>query len=235
MPCLLLLIPFWSVAQQGADTSFLTRAKENTVMLHHRALGVQSRLYNGSKYLAPDHTLDEHPFFASEDWVTGSVFYDGEYFEDIPLMYDLYSGALVTEHVPSGHPIQLVRTKLKQFSIGKHYFERIENESVSNSLPQSGFYEVLYAGETKVIARRQKLLREEINAQVIDRFFDERNRYFVQKNGVFFPVKNKTSLLKALSNRKTELKRYIKENRARFWPDRELLFKSVAEYYDTLK
>jgi hypothetical protein len=236
LTCLLLLLPLVpGVCQSRADTSFLNAARNNAVALYEQALRSQSRIYNGSKYVAPEHTLEQHPFFSSVDWLVGAAFYDGEYFENIALMYDLQTGALITEHLPSGHPIQLVREKVKYFSIGGHYFERIENDSVSNSLPRSGFYDILYQGETRVVARRQKLMREQIIASVIERSFDERTRHFLYKNGVYFPLKGKSSLLKVLADKKTELKRFIKQNRLRLSSDREVLFKSVAEFYDTLK
>jgi hypothetical protein len=140
LTCLLFLLPATpGFSQSGADTSFSNVARKNAVALYEHALRSQSRLYNGSKYVAPNHTLEEHPFFSSDDWLVGAAFYDGEYFENIALMYDLHNGALITEHLPSGQPIQLVSEKLKYFSIGRHYFERIENDSVSNPLPRSGF------------------------------------------------------------------------------------------------
>src|SRR5687767_13199459 len=123
---LLLLSAMTAFPQTGADTTYLRAAIQNTVELYHQAIRVQTRLYNGSKYLAPDHTLEEHPYFFSEDWIMGDVFYDGEYFENVPLMYDLASGQLLTEHVSSGHALQLVRDKLTHFSISGHYFEKIE-------------------------------------------------------------------------------------------------------------
>ena len=232
---LLVVLPVLGVCQSGADTSFVTIARKNAVALYEQALGSQSRLYNGSRYFAPEHSLEEHPFFYSEDWLIGAAFYDGEYFENIALMYDLHKSVLITEHGPSGHPIQLVPGRLQHFSIAGHYFERIENDSVSNSLPQSGFYNILYPGETRVIARRQKLLREQISGSNVETFFDERTRYFVYKNGVYFPIKNKASLMKVLGDKKSELKRFIKQNKVRFSLDREVLFKSVAEFYDSRK
>jgi len=230
-----LLITYTSFSQAPADTTFIVTAKKNTINLHQQALRTQSRLYNGSKYAAPKQTFEEHPYFGSEDWITGGVFYDGEYFADIPLMYDLYLDALVTEHYPSGHFLQLVREKLQHFSLGDHYFEKIDNESVSNSLPKSGFYEILYDGRTRLVALRQKFLREKIEAPNIIVTYEERNRYFVLRDSAFFPVKSKASMFKLLEDRKRELKRFLKQKQIKFSSNREALLKTLAEYYDTLK
>lgn len=235
LPSLLVLTTFTALSQAPRDTTFITSAKANTIDLYQKALRTQSRLYNGSKYAAPKQTFEQHPYFASEDWITGAVFYDGEYFADIPLMYDLLLDAIVTEHYPSGHFLELVPEKLQRFSMGDHYFEKIENESVSNSLPKTGFYEILYDGKTRVIASRQKFLREKIEAPDIIVTYEERNRYFILTNDVFVPVKSKSSVLKLLDDRKRELKRFLKQKQIKFSTNRELALKSLAEYYDTLK
>ena len=232
---LLLLCGLSAFPQILKDTTFISAAIQNTANLYHKAIGAQARLYNGSKYLAPDHTLEQHPYFLSEDWIMGDVFYDGEAFRQVPLMLDLYNGQLITEHYSSGHAIQLVKEKLHHFTIEGHYFEKIENDSVAGSLPQTDFYDILHGGTTKLVAKRQKFIREQIVSNVVERSFDDRNRYFLFKNGVYFPVKSKSSVLKLMSDRKQEMKKFLKQQPESTTKNRELLMKSLAEYYDTLK
>ena len=137
--CLLILLSSTvAFSQAQHDTAFFTAAKAYALAEYERALGTQKRLYNGSRYLAPDHELEEHPYFVSPDWLTGSVFYDGELFTDVPLMYDLYKQMLVVEHSGSGHSLRLLEEKVKHFTIDGHYFERINKDSVANSLPETG-------------------------------------------------------------------------------------------------
>jgi hypothetical protein len=221
--------------QSGEDTTFLRAANENVIQRYQRAIGMQARLYNCSKYLPPEQTLEQHPYFLSEDWIMGNVFYDGEYFQNVPLMYDLSIGQLITEHYSSGHAMQLVEEKLEHFFISGHLFEKIQNDSVCGSLPQTGFYDVLHPGVTKVVAKRQKLLREQIVSTIIERSFDERNRYFVFRKGVFFPVKSKASVVKLMADKKQQVKKFLKKQNVSFPDNRELVLKKLAEYYDTLK
>ena len=221
--------------QAGMDTAFISVAIKNSQSLYQKAIGAQARLFNGSKYLAPEHTIEQHPFLSSEDWLTGSVFYDGEYFQNVPLMYDLTSGQLITEHLTSGQAIQLVWDKLDYFSIGDRYFEKIDATATGNTLPETEFYEILYSGKTRLVAKREKILREEIRATVIERSFEEKNRYFFFKNGTFFPVKSKASILKLMADKKTEMKRFLKQQRLPFAQNREKLLIRLAEHYDTLK
>lgn len=237
IPALLLLMLLASTAfpQTTRDTLFVAAARQNATAIYLQAMHTQSRLYNGSKYFPPDHTLEEHPFFHSADWITGSVYYDGEYFRNVPLMYDMAGQMLMTEHAANGHAIRLVEEKLAHFTLDGHYFQRIINDSVANSLPSTGFYEVLYHGPTKVVMRRQSTLREQIISGAIERSYDHKSKFFVMRNGVFFPVKSKASVLKLLSNRKNELKRFVRQRKLSFSDNRQLALKSMAEHYDTIK
>lgn len=234
--CLIMLLNGTvALTQRQPDTAFVTAAKQKAIAEYDKALRTQKRLYNGSKYLPPEHELDEHPYFLSPDWVNGAVHYDGELFSDVPLMYDLYNQMLITEHGSSGHAIRLVEEKVKHFTLDGHHFERIIADSATSSLPATGFYEVLYGGPTKVIARRQQWLHEQIIETHIERTFNKKDRYYVLQNGVFFSVHGKSSALKLMGDRKTELKRFLRQKHLAFSENKEGTLKSMAEYYDQLK
>jgi hypothetical protein len=223
-------------AQFADDTTFLNAAIQNTIGVYQKELKSQAKLYNGSKYPMNYEAIEgEHPFFSSDDWITGDVFYDGELFTEVPLMYDIVTSNLITEHFPTGHAIQLVWGKLKHFTIDGHYFEKIENQSVGGSLPRTDFYDILYGGETKVAAIHQKITRVRIEGLEVQTSYPAKTRYYIFKNGVFFHVQSKASVLKVLKDEKQALKKFLNGNRIIFGIDREASLKSMAEHYDTLK
>jgi hypothetical protein len=220
--------------QAGQDTAFLASAVKKTIGRYQNGIGAQARLYNGSKYAEPEHTFEEHPYFLSIDWLTGDVVYDSESFENVPLMLDLNSGQLITEHYSNGQSIQLVQEKVHTFRIAGHLFENIQNDSVGNTLPGSGYYEILYSGKTSVVVKRQKLLHEEIENAAIEITFEERNRYYVFTDSVFNQIKSKASLIKLLRDKKQQIKKFLRQKKLRMSDNREAVYKSVAEYYDSL-
>jgi hypothetical protein len=214
------------------DTTFLHEAVLNAVKQYETSLAEQSILYNGSEYAEPSRTENQyHPFFKSDDWLTGSVDYDGELFTDIPLMYDLTGDRLVTE-LPNATEVELITERLSAFTIDGHHFIKIKAEK--NGLLKSGFYEVLYEGERRVIAWHYKSNAEKIVDQSVKKYFDEKNRYFILNNGIYYSVNNRSSFLKILSDQKTELKKFMKKNKLSF-DKREETLAALAAYYDTLK
>ncbi|MEO5600288.1 MAG: hypothetical protein ABIR06_05110 [Cyclobacteriaceae bacterium] len=232
---LFLLQSLTAFPQPVQDTTFLVKAIQNSINAYRQAIGGQAKIHNGSKYLPPKEAGDYHPYFLSEDWLIGNVVYDEEHFDNVPLMFDILHSRLVTEHSSSGHAIQLIVEKLDQFSIAGHTFEKIDNASVNGSLPDTDFYDILYSGPTRVIAKRQKVLREKIVSNAIETLYDERFRYFLFKNGVFFQVKNKSAVLKILEDQKQPLKKFLKNNNMIFSDDKELALKRMAEFYDNAK
>lgn len=222
-------------AAQDSDSALVQASINQAIARYKAVIGVQARLYNGRKYAPPEQDFDQHPYFLSEDWIIGDVFYDGELFRQVPLMYDIFGRTLITEHLSSGQPIELVTEKLRHFTIDGHHFKRMEIAAPGNGLPRTDFYDVLYEGPTRLLALREKQQKREIDASTIEIVYDERTRYFLYHNGTFTQVKGKASTWKVLQDKKAALKRFAKQNRAAFAPDKELLLKALATHYDTLK
>jgi hypothetical protein len=227
-----LLCASWAQAQPSADTLFQEAAVKNTIKLYARSIQGQTSLYNGSQYREPNRSNnDQHPFFDSDDWVFGTVNYDGEFYDNVPLLYDITADKIVTENYYNADQITLVSGKLTAFTMGKHTFTKLSH----TTLPRSGFYQVLYDGASMVVARRQKVIREKIISQTIEIEFDPRYRYFLFKNGAYFQVKSKASVLKVLKDEKAALRQFISKNKIRFKYAPETALRRVAAQYDNLK
>lgn len=213
------------------DTAFLAASKNNIVSLYAASIQQQSRLYNGTDYVMYQSRDEEHPFFGIDDWAFGSITYWGELYENVPVIYDLSTDHVITEH-NRGNPIKLIPDKVDGFVINDHTFQRLRNNGTNKIA--DGFYERLYDGVSKVYAKHQKVYREDITAREVVPRFEESTRFFILKNGVLTQVKNKGSVLDTFEDHKQDIKSFIKKNRIRFNDDRSRAIVRVAEYYDTL-
>lgn len=223
-------------SQAGKDTTFYKDAIKNSLAVYEKFAFEKADLYSGYQYVRPEQTSDdEHPYFESDDWVPGTVEYDGQVFENVPLLYDIRNDKVVTEHYLNASEIEFIPEKLDGFTMAGHRFKKIKNETVGNSLPRSDYYEILYDGATRAIAMRKKnSLRTTSSSQVVV-LFEKRTRYFMFKNGRFFPVKSKASVLKLLSDEKKALKQFLSSQKIRFKNNVETSIAKMAEHYDTLK
>jgi hypothetical protein len=228
-----LLITIHSMGQTtNTDTTFLTLAKKNQEEIYNRFIHGQSRLYNGSEYRDYLSRNDEHPYYGIDDWSYGDIVYDDELYKNVPIFYDLSRDKVISEHLLNGAKLELVSEKIASFSMAGHTFVRLQKDK--NNIITTGFYDQLYDGQTKVYARREKMLQQRVESNDIIALFEERNRLLILKDGKYFPVKKKGTVLDVFEDHKQEVKSFINKNKIRFKSSREADIVRVAAYYDTL-
>jgi hypothetical protein len=230
------LLSFVSNAQpHNIDSTFFNQAVATSIRIYEQSLNRQSLLYNGSEYVEAESTDDTHPFLESSDWVEGTLKYDGQRFENAPLLYDIYSGKIVTE-LHNGTSVALIPEKVKAFWIHTRHFIRAGDSKVSaeNGL-RPGFYQVIYPGKTMVLAHHKKEIVEKIESTTIHKTFREKEDYYILVQGTFLSANSKQAVLNILSDKKSELKKFINQQKLKFKLNRKQLLSSVCAQYDQLK
>jgi len=217
------------------DTLLISRAVSSARGVYTTALGNDSHLFNGSQYLPVlIHNYDiGYPYFLSDDWIDSTtIIYSGQRYENVTAQYDIVHDKLVIDHPYSHFSIQLVTEKLGGFTIGGHTFVYLKSDSAQNSAPQEGFYDLLYDGNVKLYARRKKETNSVIEAPLVKTEFMDKSQFFVYKNGTYFAVKNKSSILKVFKDRKGPLRKYLKKNKFNFQTNRDAALTASARFYD---
>lgn len=232
--CWSILTPELIYSQRVADTAFVQAAARHSIELYTRSIGVESHLYNGVLYKEYNfHPADDgSPYFISDDWQEGSVYYDRELYESAPLMYDQVKDKLIVEHEFGGVKLELISEKVGWFTLGDHRFVRLIADKLTPEI-QTGFHESLYEGNLKVYARRHKNFQETVvNRQEVAYIFKEAYHYYIFKDGHYHPVRSKRSVLKLLEDRKADVRRFMHKNKIRFRADRGRAIAQVVAFYD---
>jgi hypothetical protein len=232
-PCLVGLLcgAIQCVGQQlPADTLFLTSAKNNQIRLYSDYIVGQTRLNNGSEHRDYLSRNDEHPYFGVDDWQYGDLVYDEEFYGNVPLFYDLSRDKIITEHSINGSKLELISEKIAQFSISGHAFRRLKRDEAK--VISEGFHEVLYDGKTKVYVRREKSLQQKVESNDIVFTFQQKDRIYVFKDGVYHPVRKKSTLLDLFADKKPEIRAFLNQRGTKYKADREDAIARVAEFYD---
>ena len=217
------------------DTLFVKSTVDKAKQAYTQSTKNYSHLFNGKEYIEFKKNMQQvgTPFFNSEDWEEGYVFYDDELYEKVPLHYDLLTEKLVVEHLAHGG-IELINEKIKFFGIAGHNFVRLEDQA--NNKRYFGFYDVIYNGTTtKVFVKRWKVTEEKVETQLSSTItFKEKKSIILLKNGVYNQVGNKSSALKVFGDQKSALKKYISKNKIRYRTNREEALVKIARQYDQL-
>lgn len=228
-------------AQTNTDSLSENRALQiyaNAEDHFNKALGPQSRLYNGIAYLPYDKSIKGNPYFMDAIAASpGPVKYDGYLYKNVKLYYDLNKDELITYLYNSELMMYLIASKVTFFDLQGHRFVFIKtNPSVINPVKE-GYYDALYDGKIKVLAKRIKTIQGESNlgqGGISSYFTNTATDCYLYKNDTYYKVNSEGSFTAVLKDHAKEVKQFIKENKIKFRKDKESAMIAIATYYDHL-
>ncbi|MEP6596336.1 MAG: hypothetical protein ABJA71_10340 [Ginsengibacter sp.] len=236
-------------SQSSLVDSAETSSLHNAIGLYHQFLSPETGLYSGSEYAYTFYypfTIHEgHPFFLSKQFDTGSVFYNNVLYENVPLLYDLIMGELITRDPTNEYAIRLNNERIGWFILSGHTFIKINRQSSGNIVLHQGliipflshyaFYDLLYNGTTALYKKPSKNFKEVSDIFVgIKKYVVESNEYFIEKNHQYYKIKNKKDLLLVMNNNKKAVEQFIKQNKLSLKKDKDNALKKIAAYYDSI-
>lgn len=224
---------FTGYAQDTAATDLVKSAENNAIRYYTQFIDKQSRLYNGIDHLGYSPKIKGHAYFEVNDLRNGSIVYDGMYFGNVPMMYDLLKDQVVILHFNNLMRMALINQKVKEFTIGDHHYIRLVKDSAGSQPLETGYYDEIYKGKTAVLARRSKFINETVTDH-LEQEFIAKNSYYIKKDGNFKTVKSYKWLLGVFGDKARDVRRYLKKNRIKYRKDKETAIAKAAAYYDTL-
>jgi hypothetical protein len=227
------VFPFYAAFSQSFSTDSL---QYNTALKHIRSqyqnsLKENLLLYSGSEYGRTEQNAKGFPFFETDSATKGSVYYNDNFYDDIPLLYDMALDKVVIFDYKKSNLLTLSSEKIKQFNINGHVFIRLETNS---SIKNFGFYERLSDGSTIFWAKREKKLTLSTNSDERNSHFTQYNNYFIQKENALFLTNTEHAIIEILKNKKQEIVRFIHLHNLKFRKDFESSARKVIEYYNQL-
>jgi len=219
------------VTAQNADDTTLHENALNAIAVYYQNLGEESPLYNGSEYIEYAYTLQEgHPFFQVVNFINGNVNVDGMIFHDVPMLYDIVKDQLIIQDFQKVYKINLPADRVRQFFLLGHLFVHLN----ASDQVKTGFYDQLYKGKISLFAKREKKILEKYSNIQISKVVISQNVYYIKKDGVYYTIKNKSSLFSALKSKKKEVQQYLKANDIKFKREPERAMIMAVKYYDQL-
>ena len=225
-----LLINYVTAYSQGSFDSLLEKA----VSVYTNIAGPNSHLYNGSQYVDYDHRIIGNPFFVSSYFSDGSILYDGIFYPHVQMFYEILHDDVVIKNY-NGSPLVLAKEKVYSFNYAGHRFVRLVADSSETGMKISGFYDVLFDGSIKLLAKHKKEIVEKISLQYSESYFAAHDEYYILKDDVFYPETDRRSVLYAMKDKRNEVVKFLHDNKIRFKKDIKTDLIKTSAYYDGLK
>lgn len=206
---------------------------ESPLSNYKTATNKSQNLYNGRRYFLNDPISDEHQFYIERQWQTGSVIYDGQQFDSLSLMYDIHKDQLIIKDLHNNF-LLLVVERVQAFDINQHHFKRmIPGENLPTNM-STGFYDILYDGNTKFIIRRKKDRQEKIVDMKIIPLYESKDNYYIFRHNTYWPVRKRKSVLALFPEHGRELRRLVRRKGISYRKNREQAIVEMVRYFDEI-
>jgi len=237
---LIVLISIGSVtlchAQVSAFDTAAFKSKANVALNYYESnIGEQSEIYNGPEYVFLPRSAKGSPYLDDKiDYTNSNLRYNGHWYYNIPLLYDVFKGVLVSTQLQSKAPYILIERYVSDFFVyGRHFVYIAAIDSAKSKLRQ-GYYEQLYAGKSKVLCKHEKTRIENVSTQGVDVTFFDKQTYYIIKGGAIYTVNSKGSILDVFDDRKKELNNYLKTINLDYKENKGASMAKIAAYYDQI-
>lgn len=229
---IILFIFFRQIVSAQSDSAQYAASLNNAVNFYFTSLAQDAAIYNGTQYLGHDAKVKSSPFFLSDSMQRGNIFYAGNLYTNIPLLYDMVSQVVVINRIGAENlKMQLLNEKLKYFTAGDHKFLRLKDSK--DSLSEIKFYDVLYEGRADALAFRSKYLTSSLSKEEAGAY-KESVIYFIRKNDQNYKVTSKNDIINVLFDKKENIRSFLHKNNLNFRKEPEATLNSVVAYYSTL-
>ncbi|MEZ2339067.1 hypothetical protein AB6735_25705 [Mucilaginibacter sp. RCC_168] len=216
----------------GEDQISITRLAD----AYNSAIGQQSRLYNGPEYELYNPAIKGTAYFQDINKFTpGTVTYDGLFFKDVPMMYDLNKDVVVVLLYNKFSMYTLLNERVERFDLLNHHFVNTLSDSLhTNNGIDPGFYDELYHGHVVVLAKYSKSIQTNSGSNAIETYFSQRKSFYLKKGNNYYSISGQGALLDILKDKKKELQQYIKTKKIKYRKAPEEAMVAIAGRYDEL-
>lgn len=172
--------------------------------------------------------------FLTRSWQLGDVNLLGQYYNNLPLWYDIYKDELVFIYRQDQQPklIQLIKQHVESFTLEERKFINLAYSEYRETGLKTGFYEAIYEGRYSFLIKQGLAIQ---SRQSIPNFVRKDQMFLLNEEGTVFRIRNKKSLLKAVSEEeKKALQSFLKRTGITLQRPSNNDWSAVVQYLDDL-
>lgn len=175
--------------------------------------------------------MEGSPFLDNDTLTSGWISYDGQYYKDVLLQWDVLQNYVLTQSLVSNAKMILRNELIDSFSFGGHLVKFMPRDK-KNNLMNEGLYDIIYAGPTTLMAGRKKVNKQRLETNTPVYHLTENNSYYIKKKGIYYQVSNKNDLAYLFAKDMAEIKKVVRRNKLKWKKDLEQVLLIAVVYYD---
>lgn len=185
-------------------------------------------MFNGRVFSGYPPNYTGTSFFLDIIKTKGSVIYDSILYKDLFLTYDVYTDNVIVRS-DKFLPFILYNERVSGFTLDSLKFLRITDRGSEN-----GFYQVVQNGALLLLAKRQKILNENLEQNKVLIDFLRKDKFYIIKDDQWYPVSSKRALYKLLKEKRRPIVKKIKQKDIFFNKNREEFITTAVQLFNKL-
>ncbi len=175
-----------------------------------------------------------YPYFGDQNWVKSTVSTKYESFRNVLVKYDIYQDALIMPlyRKDGTFPVVLNSQEVMSFTLNAYTFINLDNLTADCSHTYTGYYELIFDGRLKLVAKWQKLMSDE--DKMGGGKFDLVRTLFLIRDNNLYKLRRNSSLLKLFPDQKQAIRKYIREKQIYIDRSDDNRLKDLIKYIDQL-
>lgn len=198
---------------------------------YNQHIGKSAIIYSGPSYVTPIYPREGSPFLASDTLTLGWISYEGQYYKEVLLQWDVLQNYVLTRSLVSKAKMILRSDLIDSFSFAGHLVKFMPRDQ-ENNLMNEGLYDILYAGPTTLMAQRKKVTRETKDSKTVIYEISDKNSFYIRKKGIYYQVGNKRDLLDLFAKDPVEIKKIVRQNKLKWKRNLEQILMLAVVQYD---
>ncbi|MCD0468251.1 hypothetical protein [Flavobacterium sp. JAS] len=169
---------------------------------------------NGKIHIDHYNLKNDHNYYLNKNFVTGTIYYDNQLYENVPIKYDIYKDQLVKSFGNTNSlAIDLISEKTDYFLIGGKTFVNIDNK-YKYPKDATGFFEEKYLGKNfSLYIKHFKTSKEVVTESAVYTEFEEHSNSELLFESKFRTINTQKEISSIFPQLKSEIKDYYRKNK----------------------
>lgn len=205
------LLPLISFSQGRSEQDSVINTAINSYI---STSGSNLILYQGSEQIKYPLNYQNNPYYKELTYVSGDLWYAGKYYPAVKLRFDTYRQELVVQTSEPQYNIIVNTARFDSAMIHGSKLLYFPESELKGSL--QGYCLIKYKAKVTLIEQAVSVLNEFTEDRTIKYKFDDKSRFYIEKEGTLFPIKNIRSLLTCFPGDAPKIKSFIRTNKLNF-------------------
>ena len=227
-----LLITFNMLAQNYSAVA--GKINDDNISSYLGAINNHAVIYTGKEEPMYNVRTTNHPYLNTIEFKKGELSYDGRVYKDVMLRLNCNIDELTVMNPDRTLSIIVPKDRVDYAVIDSMYIIYHKPKPADRMGMSEGYYVRTYNGDCQVWKRETCFLKNVIKDYEVEYLFAKKLKIYIYKDGTYYPVKRKGSVLKLFASKRRELSKIIKQSGLSFSSNPEKVVVEATKYYDKL-